>query len=108
MQEGQSLQLGRGGHHEADGSCAAVLSTLGEDLLDAPGAVVGTVVDRNPAEEQAQVLDALCAVGGGADAGEELQLGDGAGGDDSSGCRLVPSVLLGIAAQNASERAGVE
>lgn len=53
VQERQSLQLGRGGHHEVDGSGAAVLSAPGEDLLDPPGEVLGTVVDRHPAEEQA-------------------------------------------------------
>jgi predicted SnoaL-like aldol condensation-catalyzing enzyme len=36
VQQSEPLQLGRGGHHQIDGSGAAVLSALGEDLLDLP------------------------------------------------------------------------
>src|SRR5207247_1132706 len=46
--------------------------------------------------EQAHVLGALCAVGGGTCAVEELQLGDGARGDEPGCCCLVPSELLGV------------
>jgi len=108
VQKSQPLQLGRGGHHEVDGSGAAVLSALGEDLLDLPGAVVGAVVDRHPPEEQAHVVDALCPVRSGTCAAEELQLGDGTGGDEPGGRRLVPSELLSVAAQEAGERAGID
>ena len=51
-----------------------------EDLLDPPGSVVGTVVDQHPPEEQAQVVDALCAVGGGTPSSTEARdLGGTAG-----------------------------
>jgi hypothetical protein len=85
-----------------------VLSALGEEFLDLPGAVVGAIVGRHPAEEQAQVLDAPCTVGGGARAVEELQLGDGARGDETGCRRPVPSVLLGVTAQQTGERADVD
>lgn len=41
---------------------AAVLPSPGEGLLGLPGPVVRAVVDRRPAEEQTQVVDALRAL----------------------------------------------
>ncbi len=45
------------GQQEVDGPGAAVLSALGEDFLDLPGAVV----DRYPAAEQAHASVSWCA-----------------------------------------------
>lgn len=42
------MQFGCGRHDEVNLPGAAVLPALGEHLLHLPGAVVGTVVDRNP------------------------------------------------------------
>jgi hypothetical protein len=64
VQEGEPLQLRRRGDDEIHRTRTAMPSLFGEGFLDLPGAVVGAVVDGNPAEDQPHVFDAARPVGG--------------------------------------------
>jgi hypothetical protein len=50
VQQRQSLQLGRGGHHEIDGSGTAVPPTLSEDLPTLAHARDSAGLDRLPSK----------------------------------------------------------
>lgn len=63
MEQGEPLQLSGRGDDQVDSSGTPVFPLLGEGFLDLPGAVVGAVVDGNPAEDQSHVLDAARPVG---------------------------------------------
>jgi hypothetical protein len=76
VQQGQPLQFRRRGDDEVHGSGAVLLSTPGQQVLDVPRPVKRSVIDRYPAKDGPQILDALRAIRRGAGAVEELKLGD--------------------------------
>jgi hypothetical protein len=59
VQKGQTLEFRRSGNDQIDGAGAATPASLGQYVLDLPGAVVGAVVDRYPSEEQWECISGL-------------------------------------------------
>jgi hypothetical protein len=103
MEQGQALQFGGGGHQKVHRSGAAVLSALGECLLDLPRSVVGAVIDRYPSAQQSHVLDALDAVRGGSCIAAESELGDRADRDQPGCCRAAGRSRPGLERRWTSE-----
>jgi hypothetical protein len=107
VQQSQSLQFCRGGDNEIHRPGAAVLAALSERFLDLPGAVIGPVVDGNPAEYQPHVLYALRTVSSRASA-VELELGDRTYGNQPARCCLIQTVPFRVTVHESREGAGID